>query len=140
MLIPGRKYFKGESVNSDWFPRDLADNLILTFERITSSGATDMNWQISVLTKNDDSSGSSAKGKQLYDGSGDAVSIGLGTDGEVNNIQIFSGPPSGSQDRGLEEWVRLQFQVLGSGGDATDWILGRVLWPPILFPDGNRFP
>lgn len=114
MNIPGRKYFDGESVFSDWFPRG-GDNMILRAEAIDRSPETPgLDLKIEVWTKNADQNTDGASA-----GTGWDLTVGSGV-GELIKESTSS--------TGLKELVRYKLSTTGTG----DWILARI-FPPIFF-------
>ena len=141
MNIPGRKYFNGEIVLSDWFPRG-GDNAIFRVERIASSSSPTGGVKLLVTfnTKNMEDEGD---GAEIIDpnggGEGYFIVLNPGDDGVIGQTLILS-ETSGSDVVGMKEMVRLKFQAIDAGsGTEKDWVMARC-FPPIFFDDAKRMP
>jgi hypothetical protein len=131
MNLPGRKFFTGETVFSDWFPRG-GDNMIFRAERITirSDATPSIKVTISVFTK---------KATEVGDGD-EVVDTAPSPDvpytivlddssAAIEQEVIISGDGSAGVN-GLEEMVR--FKCVCSNGDDDDYVQIRI-FPPVFF-------
>ena len=117
MQIPGRTYFSGEEIFSDWFPRG-GDGIILRAEIIDEKNAT-MEVKIDIMTKNNGDPGNgTATGWTLTLDDPDDFE-------ELIKVSDVSGGPDG-----LKQQVRLK--IYTASGSAGDWSVVRI-FPPIFF-------
>ena len=117
MQIPGRTYFSGEEILSDWFPRG-GDGIILRAEIIDEKDE-DMEVKIDVLSKNSEDPGN---------GTAIGWTLTLGAEGLKEMIAVSDAAGGGGV--GLKEQVRLK--IYTASGSAGDWSIVRI-FPPIFF-------
>jgi hypothetical protein len=126
MNIPGRRYFGGDEVYSDWFPRG-GDSVLIRVQKVQSDSTTsDANVTVTLVTKNSEDPGN---GDPVTFSSTPAALVVSGTatttaDDEVITLQVNS-----STTEGLKELLRLKVTV---DGTAAEWTAVRIL-PPIFF-------
>ena len=128
MDIPGRKYFNGEVVYSDWFPRG-GDDAIFRAERIAfNNGAGgDATVEIEFYTKNSEET---TDGTAILDSGESSVKLTLNSTDTIDIKEVLIRSSAASvQPQGFLELVRLKITVGSADGD---WMLVRI-FPPIFF-------
>ena len=130
MEVFGRKYFDGEEVYSDWFPRE-GDNAIFRAEVIGGTPGTGLEVKIQFYTKNTEET-TNPDGQAIVTSASTNPPAELAldvADTTPQELAIFSTAAT-PQPQGFRELVR--FRVSASGGDPGEWLLVRI-FRPIFF-------